>query len=39
MAPKLVGIPHGHLNCVTYTSDRIDTIDRPDDEHFAARNM
>jgi len=32
-------IPHGHLHTVTYTSDRIDTADSPDDEHFVARNM
>jgi len=29
----------GHLCSVTYTRCRIDTIDSPDDEHMAARNM
>jgi hypothetical protein len=29
----------GHLHRVTYTRYRIDTIDSPDDEHMAARNM
>ena len=32
-------IPDGHLHRVTYTGCRIDTIDSPDDEHCAARNM
>ena len=31
--------PDGHLHRVTYTRYRIDTIDSPDDEHMAARNM
>ena len=31
-------IPDGHLHRVTYTRC-IDTIDSPDDEHMAARNM
>ena len=34
-----VGDSHGHLHRVTYTRCRIDTIDSPDDEHMAARNM
>jgi hypothetical protein len=29
----------GHLHIVTYTRRCIDTIDSPDDEHDAARNM
>jgi hypothetical protein len=32
-------IPRDHLHRVTYTGDRIDTIDSPDDEHLFARNM
>ena len=32
-------VPHGPLHTVTYTRGRIDTIDSPDDEHLAARNM
>jgi len=28
-----------HLHTVTYTRCRIDTINSPDDEHMAARNM
>jgi hypothetical protein len=32
-------IPDGHLHKVTYTRYRIDTIDSPDDEHMAARNL
>ena len=32
-------VPHGHLHTVTYIRGRIDTIDSPDDEHLAARNM
>ena len=31
--------PNGHLYRVTYTRCRIDTINSPDDEHMAARNM
>ena len=31
--------PHGHLQTVTYTSDRTDTNDSPDDEHMFARNI
>jgi len=31
-------IPHGHLHTVTYTRC-IDTIEYPDDEHMAVRNM
>jgi len=29
----------GHLHTVTYTRGRIDTIDSPDDEQMADRNM
>ena len=32
-------IPDGHLQSVTYTRCRIDTIHSPDDGHMAARNM
>ena len=32
-------IQEGHLHRVTYTRYRIDTVDSPDDEHMAARNM
>jgi hypothetical protein len=31
--------PNGHLYRVQYTRCRIDTINSPDDEHMAARNM
>jgi hypothetical protein len=36
---RLTCTPHAHLNTVTYTSGRIDTIDSPDDEHLVAQNM
>jgi len=29
----------GHLHSVTHTKSCIDTVDSPDDEHCAARNM
>ena len=32
-------VPCGQLHTVTYTRGRIDTVDFPDDEHLAARNM
>jgi len=31
--------PNGHLYRVTYTIYRTDTVNSPDDEHMAARNM
>jgi len=31
--------PDGHSHRVTYNRYRIDTIDSPDDEHMAPRNM
>ena len=31
--------PDGYLHRVTYTRYHIDTIESPDDEHLAARNM
>jgi hypothetical protein len=33
------GTPHSHLQILTYTRGRIDSIDYPDDEHLVARNM
>ena len=33
------GTPHSHLQTLTYTRGRIDTIDCPDDEYLVARNM
>ena len=32
-------IPDGHAHRVLYTRYRIDTVDSPDDEHMAARNI
>ena len=32
-------IPVGHIHRVTYTRDRTDTVESPDDEHWNARNM
>ena len=32
-------IEDGHLQRVTYTRYRIDTIESPDDEHLNVRNM
>ena len=32
-------VPDDHLNGVTYTRYRIDTIESPDYEHLNARNM
>jgi len=32
-------IPDGHLHRVTYTKDRMDTIEFPDDEHLNVRDM
>jgi len=29
----------GHLHRMTYTSQRINTVDSPEDEHKGARNM
>jgi hypothetical protein len=36
---RLVCTPDSHLYGVTYTRCQIDTINSPDDEHTAARNM
>jgi len=37
--PILTCLQDGHPLRVTYTRYRIDTVDSPDDEHFAARNI
>ena len=36
---NLLILENSTVSRVTYISDRIDTIDCPDDEHFVARNM
>ena len=39
VAGRVLCISHGHIQRVTYTRGRVDTIDSPDDEHLVARNM
>jgi len=39
ICPIQTCIPHSYPHRATYTRCRIDTIDSPDDEHKAARNM